>query len=190
LGRLRFLPYIHRVLAPCNNPVQFTYAETRGIGKHRHGIESGKSAPGKQPPPCGRGSRRAGEVGRRKVRNRVASQLVSDGAPKDGNGAEGTLGEGPGPIASCNQWQAWQLAAKAHSFGSRSAKDCRGTTGAMGKSQGGAGEVKIARVLRGFMTCATLKTRECPQSFRIRGHSGLLLRQPERSQLASPWGPW
>jgi len=41
-------------------PVQCMHAETKGLGKHRSGIESGTSAPGKQPPPCGRGSRRTG----------------------------------------------------------------------------------------------------------------------------------
>ena len=77
-----------------NYPVQFNYAETKRIGKYRCGIESGKGASGKQPPPCGRGSRRAGQIRGRKVRYRVASNPVGGSSSKDRGCAEGALGEG------------------------------------------------------------------------------------------------
>ena len=87
------IPMRHATRA-LNYPVQFNYAETKGIGKYRCGIESGKGAPGKQPPPCGRGSRRAGQARGRKVRYRVASYPVGGGSSKNCSGSEGALGEG------------------------------------------------------------------------------------------------
>jgi hypothetical protein len=67
IARFQWVPFClpspisyRRPLVALKYRVQFIHAKPSGIRKYCHGTESGKSAPGAEPPPCGRGSRRTG----------------------------------------------------------------------------------------------------------------------------------